>query len=57
MHDVDIDLHLSALDNCQHGRATLPVDQVYLVAVDHDPAAGHGTWPTPLATLPLGARP
>jgi hypothetical protein len=57
VHDVDIDPHRSAWDNCQLERATLTVDQVCLVAVDHDPAAGCCTWPAPLAMLPRRARP
>jgi len=54
--DVDIDPHLSALNNCRLGRAVMPIERVYLVAVDQDPVAGVYIWPAPLAALPLGAR-
>lgn len=38
------------------GRATTPVGQTFLVAIDQDPDTSHHIWPTPLATLPLGTR-
>ncbi len=38
------------------GRATMPVGQTFLIAIDQNPEASHHTWATPLATLPLGTR-
>lgn len=54
--DVDIEPHLGALNNCRLGRATMPIEQVQLLAVDQNPSVGVYTWPAPLAVLPLGAR-
>lgn len=38
------------------GRATLPVNEVHLVAVTQNPATGVYSWPAPIASLRLGVR-
>jgi 2'-5' RNA ligase len=55
--DTDIGPHVSALNDLRLPRAVLTVDEVHLVAVDQDPAAGIYTWPAPLATFPLWGSP
>lgn len=52
-----VDLEPHVLHRVRAGRATLPVNEVYLVAVDQDPAAGVYSWPGTIATLPLGPCP
>jgi hypothetical protein len=54
--EVDIMPHLRDLLRVRPGRATLPVDEVHLVAVEQDPAAGVYSWPGTVATFSLGSR-
>jgi hypothetical protein len=52
----EVDVEPQVLHRVRAGRATLPVNEVYLVAVDQDPVAGVYSWPGTIATLLLGPR-
>ena len=54
--DIDVESHLHAFYGGRFGRATLPVNEVLLLAVDQDPVAGVYSWPDPIAAFPLGDR-